>query len=165
MVTAEVGVDVGGTFTDVVLVVDGTLTTAKVPSTTDQSVGEGQYRGGLGLRRTLTLETDAVFSPLTERRRHRPPGAGGGSPGVPGENLIDGETVSAKTTREVTEVTTVTVLTPGGGGCGDPAGRAAEARRRDRTDGKVSDGPGDAVEEERDERTERENAGDHGGDR
>lgn len=39
MVTAAVGVDVGGTFTDVVLVADGDLITTKVPSTTDQSKG------------------------------------------------------------------------------------------------------------------------------
>ena len=39
MVTAEVGVDVGGTFTDVVLIADGELTTTKVPSTPDQSNG------------------------------------------------------------------------------------------------------------------------------
>jgi len=38
-VNAAVGVDVGGTFTDVVLVADGTLTTTKVPSTADQSEG------------------------------------------------------------------------------------------------------------------------------
>jgi len=37
---ARLGVDVGGTFTDVVLVTsDGRMTTAKVPSTADQSVG------------------------------------------------------------------------------------------------------------------------------
>jgi N-methylhydantoinase A len=35
----RVGVDVGGTFTDVVLVADGDLTTAKVPTTGDQSAG------------------------------------------------------------------------------------------------------------------------------
>ena len=34
-----VGVDVGGTFTDVTLLVDGDLVTAKVPSTDDQSDG------------------------------------------------------------------------------------------------------------------------------
>jgi len=34
---ARLGVDVGGTFTDVALVVDGALTTAKVPTTDDQS--------------------------------------------------------------------------------------------------------------------------------
>ncbi|MFC6904633.1 hydantoinase/oxoprolinase family protein [Halalkalicoccus tibetensis] len=35
----HIGVDVGGTFTDVALYTDGDLTTAKVPSTEDQSVG------------------------------------------------------------------------------------------------------------------------------
>jgi len=42
-----VGIDVGGTFTDVALLVDGELTTAKVPSTDDQSNGviEGLLRG------------------------------------------------------------------------------------------------------------------------
>jgi len=34
-----IGVDVGGTFTDVVLLADGELTTTKVPTTTDQSEG------------------------------------------------------------------------------------------------------------------------------
>ncbi|WP_436926600.1 hydantoinase/oxoprolinase family protein [Halosimplex amylolyticum] len=36
---ARLGVDVGGTFTDVALLVDGDLTTAKVPTTGDQSRG------------------------------------------------------------------------------------------------------------------------------
>lgn len=35
----HLGVDVGGTFTDVALLTDGELTTAKVPTTSDQSVG------------------------------------------------------------------------------------------------------------------------------
>ena len=35
----RIGVDVGGTFTDVALAVDGRLVTAKVPTTDDQSVG------------------------------------------------------------------------------------------------------------------------------
>ena len=35
----RLGVDVGGTFTDVALLADGTLTTAKVPTTDDQSQG------------------------------------------------------------------------------------------------------------------------------
>ena len=39
MHTVWLGVDVGGTFTDIALVVDGDLTTAKVPTTDDQSVG------------------------------------------------------------------------------------------------------------------------------
>ncbi|MFC7157701.1 hydantoinase/oxoprolinase family protein [Halomarina halobia] len=39
MIEAKIGVDVGGTFTDVTLVVEGDLITAKVPTTTDQSKG------------------------------------------------------------------------------------------------------------------------------
>ncbi|WP_418282867.1 hydantoinase/oxoprolinase family protein [Halorubrum sp. DTA98] len=39
MTDTRIGVDVGGTFTDVTLLVDDDLTTAKVPTTTDQSVG------------------------------------------------------------------------------------------------------------------------------
>jgi N-methylhydantoinase A/acetone carboxylase, beta subunit len=35
----RIGVDVGGTFTDVTLSLDGELVTAKVPSTEDQSEG------------------------------------------------------------------------------------------------------------------------------
>jgi N-methylhydantoinase A/oxoprolinase/acetone carboxylase beta subunit len=41
------GVDVGGTFTDAVLVDGGRLTTAKAPTTpADQSRGDGRGRGG-----------------------------------------------------------------------------------------------------------------------
>ena len=126
----------------------------------------GEYRGGLGVERTLTVETDAVVSLLTERRRHRPPGAEGGGPGAAGENRIDGEPVPAKTTQEVTAGTTVTVRTPGGGGYGDPADRAAGARRRDRANGKVTDDT--AAAGDADDRTggadERRGAdADHGG--
>ncbi|WP_132057985.1 hydantoinase/oxoprolinase family protein [Halorussus amylolyticus] len=39
MTGPRIGVDVGGTFTDVTLVTDGDLVTAKVPSTADQSEG------------------------------------------------------------------------------------------------------------------------------
>ncbi|MCQ4334677.1 hydantoinase/oxoprolinase family protein [Natronomonas sp. F2-12] len=39
MTGAQIGVDVGGTFTDVALFLDGDLVTAKVPTTADQSVG------------------------------------------------------------------------------------------------------------------------------
>lgn len=37
--STQIGVDVGGTFTDVALLADGRLTTAKVPTTADQSRG------------------------------------------------------------------------------------------------------------------------------
>ena len=101
------------------------------------SGGDGRHRGGLGIERSVTVETDAVVSLLTERRRHAPQGAEGGAPGAVGENLINGDPVPAKATIEVEAGTTVTVRTPGGGGYGDPADRPPEERERDRLDGKT----------------------------
>ncbi|MDS0223527.1 hydantoinase B/oxoprolinase family protein [Haloarcula sp. S1AR25-5A] len=103
------------------------------------SGGDGRYRGGLGLERTVTVETDATVSLLTERRRTAPAGIDGGEDGATGANLIDGEPVPAKASIDVAAGTTVSVRTPGGGGHGDPAQRDPEARERDRRDGKVDD--------------------------
>jgi N-methylhydantoinase B len=115
------------------------------------SGGAGIYRGGLGLERSITVLTDAVVSLLTDRRRHPPAGRTGGSPGTVGENLIDGESVSAKTTVEVDAGTTVTVRTPGGGGYGDPAERDAEAIVEDYTNGKTTQPPGEQGQRPTDE--------------
>ncbi|WP_339105602.1 hydantoinase B/oxoprolinase family protein [Haloterrigena salinisoli] len=104
------------------------------------SGGRGRFRGGLGLERTVTVETPATVSLLTERRRHAPKGVAGGESGATGENLIDGEPVSAKTTVDVDAGTTVTVRTPGGGGHGDPDERDETALEGDRTDEKTSSG-------------------------
>jgi N-methylhydantoinase B len=101
------------------------------------SGGDGRYRGGLGLERTVTVETDATVSLLTERRRTAPAGVNGGADGATGENLIDGEEVPAKASLDVEAGTTVSIRTPGGGGHGDPDDRDTDARERDRRDGKV----------------------------
>ncbi|MCO8268358.1 hydantoinase B/oxoprolinase family protein, partial [Haloferax sp. AB510] len=57
--------------------------------------------------------------------------------GATGQNLVDGEAVPSKTTRDVPAGTTVTVRTPGGGGHGDPDDRDDDAARRDHEDGKT----------------------------
>ncbi|EMA27065.1 hydantoinase B/oxoprolinase family protein [Haloarcula japonica] len=103
------------------------------------SGGDGRYRGGLGLERTVTVETDATVSLLTERRRTAPAGIDGGEDGATGENLVDGESVPAKASVDVEAGSTVSVRTPGGGGHGDPAERDPGARERDRRDGKVDE--------------------------
>jgi len=72
--TTRVGVDVGGTFTDVVLhTADGDLVTAKVPSTADQSVGvvrgieEACERAGIdptdieAFAHAMTVSTNALL--------------------------------------------------------------------------------------------------------
>nr|WP_233737868.1 hydantoinase B/oxoprolinase family protein [Halocatena pleomorpha] len=99
--------------------------------------GDGHYRGGLGLERSVTVEQPATVSLLTERRRTRPSGIAGGNDGATGENRINGERVPAKTTIDVDAGTTVTVHTPGGGGHGAPADRDPRARDRDRRSGKT----------------------------
>ncbi|ELY44742.1 hydantoinase B/oxoprolinase family protein [Natronorubrum tibetense] len=103
------------------------------------SGGEGRFRGGLGLDRTVTVEADATVSLLTERRRHAPKGVAGGQNGATGENLIDGESVPAKTTVDVEAGTTVSVRTPGGGGHGEPSERDDSALEDDRSAGKRTD--------------------------
>ncbi|TYL38316.1 5-oxoprolinase [Natronococcus pandeyae] len=107
------------------------------------SGGRGRQRGGLGLERTVTVEKDATVSLLTERRRHAPSGVVGGESGARGENLIDGESVPAKTTVDVDAGTTVTVRTPGGGGHGDPEERDSGALEQDRADEKITSGDDD----------------------
>ncbi|KTG11091.1 5-oxoprolinase [Haloprofundus marisrubri] len=103
------------------------------------SGGDGEFRGGLGVERAVTVDVDSTVSLLTERRRTAPAGVAGGGPGAVGENLVGDESVPAKTTREIPAGTTVTVRTPGGGGYGDPADRDMEARERDRADEKTSE--------------------------
>jgi N-methylhydantoinase B len=82
------------------------------------SGGAGRYRGGEGLIREIRTLSEATVSLLTERRRHAPKGLAGGEDGQPGRNLVDGEVVDAKTTREVPAGTIVRIETPGGGGHG-----------------------------------------------
>jgi len=89
------------------------------------SGGAGRYRGGDGLVRAVTVETDATVSLLTERRRHAPRGVAGGADGQPGRNLIDSDPVPAKVTRDVPPGTTVRIETPGGGGHGGTDGDEA----------------------------------------
>jgi N-methylhydantoinase B len=84
------------------------------------SGGDGHHPGGDGLVRSLLIEADATVSLLTDRRRNPPAGLAGGEDGATGRNLIDGEDVPAKITRDVSAGTTVTVETPGGGGYGEP---------------------------------------------
>ena len=84
------------------------------------SGGRGHTDGGDGLIRSVTVETDATVSLLTERRRHAPRGVAGGEDAQRGQNIIDGDPVGAKVTRDLEAGTTVTVETPGGGGYGTP---------------------------------------------
>jgi N-methylhydantoinase B len=58
------------------------------------------------------------YSLITERRRHRPPGAEGGKDGAIGRNLLDGEELPSKSIGELDAGQRLRIETPGGGGYG-----------------------------------------------
>jgi len=86
------------------------------------SGGAGRQRGGDGLRRDIELLVPARVNVLSERRRHSPCGAAGGSPGAMGENqlLRQGEWTSlpGKFTAELDPGDVISIRSPGGGGWG-----------------------------------------------
>ena len=61
---------------------------------------------------------DCRLSVVSERRARAPQGERGGEPGAPGRNLLNGETLPAKVTRDVVAGDVITIETPGGGGFG-----------------------------------------------
>jgi N-methylhydantoinase B len=82
--------------------------------------GSGRHRGGDGVVREFEATAPLSFSLLTERRRHAPPGAGGGEPGAPGRNLLDGEELPPKASGALEPGQRLRIETPGGGGYGEP---------------------------------------------
>ena len=82
------------------------------------SGGGGAHRGGDGVVRELHVLEDCRLSVLAERRRHAPPGRGGGADGAPGRTLVNGEEQPPKLTRQLRAGDVVRVETPGGGGHG-----------------------------------------------
>ncbi len=86
------------------------------------SGGAGLFRGGDGIIRRYRVLERCTVTLLTERRRHAPAGAAGGSSGLPGRNLLNGTPLPAKCRVELQRGDVVTVETPGGGGWGRPVG-------------------------------------------
>lgn len=107
------------------------------------SGGPGQFRGGAGLAREITLLENATVSVSTERSLIGPWGLAEGLPGRNSRCLLempDGtrEAVPGKFTRELHRGTTIILETAGGGGFGPPHARPPEAVRGDVCDGLVS---------------------------
>jgi N-methylhydantoinase B len=82
------------------------------------SGGAGRWRGGDGVVRELEALAPMTYSLLTERRRHAPPGAGGGEPGALGRNLLDGNALAPKARGTLEPGQRLRLETPGGGGQG-----------------------------------------------
>ncbi|HUA73187.1 MAG TPA: hydantoinase B/oxoprolinase family protein [Solirubrobacteraceae bacterium] len=82
------------------------------------SGGDGRTRGGDGVVRELEALREMSYSLIGERRRHAPPGAGGGRPGRPGRDALDGEPLPGKVTGLLRPGQRLLIETPGGGGNG-----------------------------------------------
>eukprot|EP01135_Chromosphaera_perkinsii_P002592 Nk52_evm108s224 gene=Nk52_evmTU108s224 len=90
------------------------------------SGGLGKFDGGDGVVREILFKTPMTVSLLTERRAFQPYGLKGGHSGKCGMNLLvksDGRIVNvgSKNTLHVEPGDIVRILTPGGGGYGDPS--------------------------------------------
>lgn len=89
------------------------------------SGGKGMYRGGDGVIRDIEFLEPLELTMISERRAHRPYGLEGGEPGHSGLNLLifsDGRIVNfgGKNTAKIPANTRLRIMTPGGGGYGDP---------------------------------------------
>ena len=80
------------------------------------SGGAGGTRGGDGVVRELRVLEACRLSLLTERRARRPQGEAGGDAGAPGRNVLNGEELPAKATRDLAAGDLLRIETPGGGG-------------------------------------------------
>jgi N-methylhydantoinase B len=82
------------------------------------SGGDGAFHGGDGVIREFEALAPLSYSLITERRRHRPPGADGGEPGAAGRNLLDGDELPSKAIGRLDAGQRLRIETPGGGGHG-----------------------------------------------
>lgn len=108
------------------------------------SGGPGKHRGGCGIERTWVLTSDkAVLSVMGERHKIPPWGLQGGKPGATGIYILrrasgEEDVLPSKCTVEIRRGDTLMILTPGGGGFGDPLMRPVEKVVADVANGLVS---------------------------
>jgi N-methylhydantoinase B len=84
----------------------------------EDSGGAGLRRGGDGAVRELRALEACRLSIISERRSRAPQGERGGKPGLPGRNLLNGEELPAKVSRDLAPGDLLRIETPGGGGFG-----------------------------------------------
>ncbi len=101
------------------------------------SGGPGKYRGGLGYVKELRTLVDAHYTTVTERTAFACIGINGGRWGAPGGSVKNPGTTSEEHvfySRDAVPVVAddlIRLVTPGGGGWGDPLERDIEAVRLD----------------------------------
>lgn len=86
--------------------------------------GPGRFRGGVGLRRDISVEVETVCSVMADRHTNPPYGIEGGLDGGTGEVYIlsddQSRQIPEKSTHHLVPGDTVSIRTPGGGGYGNP---------------------------------------------
>ena len=106
------------------------------------SGGDGEHRGGLGLRRAYrVLAPEVTLTTMLDRRVIPPYGLAGGGDALPFRVTLNPgpneREIGGKETLILREGDLVVIETCGGGGFGPPSARPAEARARDRREGYV----------------------------
>jgi N-methylhydantoinase B len=109
----------------------------------EDSGGAGRHRGGLGLRKDVTLYGDDIsVTNLMERTDSRPWGLQGGEPGDRAEAILNpeggSEPLHGKGEYDLDSGDTVSFRVSGGGGFGEPLHRDPEAVLEDVRKGYVS---------------------------
>jgi len=103
------------------------------------SGGSGRFRGGDGVVRELEFLTDVRGSILSDRRRFRPYGLAGGSPGAAGKNVLRTRSTQrggksresslpSKTVFSAAAGSVLRIEPPGGGGWGQKKGKRQRAK-------------------------------------
>ena len=108
------------------------------------SEGAGTYRGGLGITREIVMLADETcFSLSADRRKIGPWGVFGGRPGSTSDCIVISK--NGKKNRLPSKITTtlkkgdkVVIVTPGGGGWGNPKKRDKKSVQWDVTEGFIS---------------------------
>ncbi len=109
------------------------------------SGGAGRFRGGLGAVRDVRVLCDkATVALRSARQRFAAGGLAGGRPGALGAFILNPDSTAERrlpstgSSIPLARGDVLRVVTPGGGGFGDPRERDRERVRRDREQGKVS---------------------------
>ena len=107
--------------------------------------GAGEFRGGMGLRRSIRpIGHSCELSSVGERFRHQPWGIFGGLPGQAGQFRLEsdnGEVTSLPSKASGVRLNpdqTAVIETPGAGGYGQPQNRAPTRLDEDHASGKFS---------------------------
>jgi N-methylhydantoinase B len=110
----------------------------------EDSAGAGQFRGGLGFRKTYRILAPCMVQTNLDRTKFPPQGAQGGGQAEPGRfTLIDGQNgkqrpIDKQKGLALKRGDVVCVETGGGGGYGPPCERSLSAIQRDLNAGYVS---------------------------